>query len=183
MALAVQDVATAIRWLDRAHRLLPTDPNVMLSLASACLDEDPAKAATLFRRVAEQHDVRQAWLGLAAAWLRLAGPAAAAEPLAAALSRHALAPDMRDAGLAGGRTAVRCGLVRRRPATAPSGCARRTPPWSIYAWTMSRLRGRTAAAPDWSGSRRLEVTIDGQPALGSPIRVDRIRRLVGCVEV
>ena len=88
-ALAAQDTSTAVSWLDRANRLLPADPNVMLSLASACLDSNPGRAATLFRRVADRHDIRHAWLGLAAALLRQAGPAAAADPLGKALSRHA----------------------------------------------------------------------------------------------
>ena len=82
-------------WSAR-HRLVPHDPNVTLALASACLAHDPARAASLFQDVPDQHDVRQAWLGLASARLRLAGPDEAAEPLAAALSRHAFSPDIAD---------------------------------------------------------------------------------------
>ena len=34
-ALAAQDTALALRWLERAHRLVPKDPNAELALASA----------------------------------------------------------------------------------------------------------------------------------------------------
>src|ERR1700761_9103373 len=76
-----------LRWLERAHRLVPSDPNVALALASACLGDDPARAEGLFRSVLERHDVRQAWLGLAAARLRRSGPDEAAEALTTVLSR------------------------------------------------------------------------------------------------
>ena len=92
--LAGNNTVSALRWLERANRLVPLDPNVTLALASACLADDPARAAALFQHVLDRHDVRQAWLGLAAARLRLAGPDEAAEPLAAALSRHAFSPDI-----------------------------------------------------------------------------------------
>jgi GT2 family glycosyltransferase len=91
--LAGNSRASALRWLERAHRLVPRDPNVTLALASACLAHDPGRAASLFQVVLDRHDVRQAWLGLASARLRLAGPDAAAEPLGIALSRHAFSAD------------------------------------------------------------------------------------------
>jgi hypothetical protein len=86
--LAANDQDAALRWLDRAHRLVPNDPNAILSLASACLTRDPSRAEALFADIAGKYDVRQAWLGLAAARLRLTDPAAAADALAVALSRH-----------------------------------------------------------------------------------------------
>src|ERR1700759_4755342 len=76
-ALLAQDNAAALRWLDRAHRLGATDPDVMLALGSACIADDAERAASLFRRVAEAHDVAQAWLGLAACRLRLGDGAGA----------------------------------------------------------------------------------------------------------
>lgn len=92
-ALLAQDNAAALHWLDRAHRLVPTDANVMLALGSACLGDDPERAAVLFRQVAEAHDVAQAWLGLAAARLRFGDDAGALAPLAQALSTHALSAE------------------------------------------------------------------------------------------
>ncbi|HYZ21485.1 MAG TPA: hypothetical protein VE690_04940, partial [Rhodopila sp.] len=41
-ALAHNDHAEALRWLDRAHRLVPHDPNAALTLASVCLVSDAA---------------------------------------------------------------------------------------------------------------------------------------------
>ena len=57
------DIPAALRWLNRAHRLVPHDPSTALALASACLAHDPERAAALFRTVAKAYDSRQAWLG------------------------------------------------------------------------------------------------------------------------
>jgi GT2 family glycosyltransferase len=179
--LAEGDSQTAIRWLERAHRLLPSDPNAILSLASACLATDPARAQALFADITARHDVRQAWLGLAAARLRLAGPAAAAEPLATALSCHVFngqtAPLANQIGLSDG-FAGWCGL-------APDGkleihCAEAG---NIeISVDGKRLRGTTL--PDgWSKGRRVDVRAGNRPLLGSPIRIESIRRVSGCVEV
>jgi len=179
-ALAAQDVVTAVRWFDRAHRLVPADPNVMLSLASACLDTDPRRAAFLFETVSQQHDIRHAWLGLAAALLRRSGPAAAARPLSNALSRHAFIPDME---ILAGQIAQSphgngwCGL------TSDGTLVIRA---SDGARIEVRLDGRRLTSSvlpaDWSRHQVLCVEIDGRDAIGSPIRIDRVRRVVGCVE-
>ena len=55
-----------------------------LSLASACLTRNPARSAALFAEVAAKYDVRQAWLGFAAARLRLTDRTAAAGAQSAA---------------------------------------------------------------------------------------------------
>jgi GT2 family glycosyltransferase/glycosyltransferase involved in cell wall biosynthesis len=82
------DDGAALRWLERAYRLAPGEPTVALSLASAALGQDDLRAADLFAGVARRDDVREAWLGLAAARRRLGDAAGAAAALAAALSRH-----------------------------------------------------------------------------------------------
>jgi GT2 family glycosyltransferase/glycosyltransferase involved in cell wall biosynthesis len=92
LELLAKSEPEALRWLERAHRLLPGDPNAILSLASACLGSDPARARDLFAEITARYDVRQAWLGLAAARLRLADTEAAAEAVAAALSGHVFDP-------------------------------------------------------------------------------------------
>ncbi len=179
-ALAANEAATATRWLDRAHRLVPSDPNVMLSLASACLSTDPARAAGLFRVVAEQHDIRHAWLGLAAAQLRMAAPDAAVAPLAAALSGHAFTPDT---GLLASQIAGSpphpgwCGLtsggdLKIQPAGAGG---------IVVQLDGVPLRGTVLPAA-WSSHKRIDVLIGGRAAIGSPLRISRIRRVVGCVE-
>ncbi|HEX2943827.1 MAG TPA: glycosyltransferase [Rhodopila sp.] len=179
-ALAANDDVTAVRWLDRAHRLVPRDSNAALTLASACLALDPVRAAGLFAEIAETYDVRQAWVGLAAARLNLAGPVEAAGPLACALSRHALAPETvaladRIAAASGHRGW--CGLgsdgtLTIRPASAG--------PVRIL------LDGKLLRGPrlprGWEAAARIEVLIADTPLLGSPIQIDAIRFLAGCLE-
>ena len=95
-ALLAQDNPTALRWLDRAHRLVPTDPNVMLALATARLHQDLAAAAELFQRVALRHDVAQAWFGVVACRFQLNDQAAAFEALGHLLSHFALTAETVD---------------------------------------------------------------------------------------
>ena len=94
-ALRNDDIPTGLRWLDRACRLAPNDSVLRLGLATAWLRQDPAHAATLFAALSATHDVRETWLGLAAASLQSGELAAAARALAAALSRF---PAPRDRG-------------------------------------------------------------------------------------
>jgi GT2 family glycosyltransferase len=192
------DTVSALRWLERAHRLVPHDPNVTLALASACLAHDPVRAASLFQDVLDRHDVRQAWMGLASARLRLAEPEQAVEPLAAALSRHAFSPDIAAlAEMIGCRTGGP-GWCALRPDggleihLAPE-TARLTPPAKGRAIGGVRVvldgkpvRGTTLPAngpANWELTQTIDVRIGGVPLLGSPIQVGAIRRLAGCVEV
>ncbi|HET6308654.1 MAG TPA: glycosyltransferase [Rhodopila sp.] len=182
--------ANPVRWLERAHRLVPTDPNVALALASALLAQDPARAATLFQAVLERHDVRQAWLGLAAARLRLSGADAAAEPLGVVLSRHAFSPDVAAlAGMIGGRAGSPgwCALrpdggleIHVRRGAAPGAKGRATEGVAVLL-DGRKLRGGVLPA-HWERGRRIDVLAGGAALLGSPIQVAAIRRLAGCVE-
>src|SRR5271166_5997696 len=180
-ALAAAEPDTALRWLERAHRLLPSDPNAILSLASACLAGDPSRAEAMFGGLAGKYDVRQAWLGLAAARLRMAGPAAAVEPLAIALSRHvftAQTASLADQiGLAEG-FAGWCGLTSDRKLEIRAVGTGRIQ----ISLDGKRLRGGGLPV-GWPRARQIDVTADGQALLGSPIRIDIIRRVSGCVEV
>ena len=177
-AHAAQDTAAALRWLDRAHRLVPRDPQTNLTLAAACLASNPSRAAELFGAVAERHDVRQAWLGLAAARLRIAGADAASEPLAVVLARHAFFPDT--AGLAqqiagrAGWCGVRSdGVLEIHPgAQGPI----------VVTLDGSPVRG-TRLPAGWAGGQRVEIRCAGAHLTGSPIQISAIRRLAGCVEV
>jgi GT2 family glycosyltransferase len=175
-ALAAHDITGALRWLERAHRLAPQDANATLALATACLAEDPHRAEALFADIAARYDVRQAWLGVAAARLRLAGPDAAEAPLAMALSCHAFVPDITALAeqVAGGRGW--CGVCHDgRVMTGASGRVRVT----LDGVTVA---GRAMPA-GWAQGRRVEVWSGDRPLLGSPIRIDAIRRLEGCVEI
>ena len=177
-ALAAQDTPTALRWLDRAHRLVPRDPNTTLILATVCLDADPARAASLLTDLTSHHDVRQAWLGLAAARLRLHGPEAAAEPLAMALSRHAFNPEALPLSRQIARTTGWCalrsdGVLEIHPAS----------PGRVHVTLDGQPLPRHRLPATWARNRSLSVRINDRDLLGSPIRIDAIRRLAGCVEV
>src|SRR5690349_16446767 len=78
-ATAAGDSQDALRWLDRAWRLTPRDPTVALALATACLAHDDSRAEALFARIVAEHDVREAWLGLATARRRLGNAVGAAQ--------------------------------------------------------------------------------------------------------
>jgi GT2 family glycosyltransferase len=180
-ALAANDKAAVLRWLERAHRLVPHDPNTTLVLASACLALDPVRAASLFRDILERHDVRQAWLGLAAAHLNLAEADQATRSLAAVLSRHAFAPDNLPLAeqIAGGPG-------------SPGWCALRSDgTLEVHATTPERIRvlmdGKpvcgTTLPTGWERARTIDVRSGGRALLGSPIQIGAIRRLAGCVEV
>ncbi len=64
-----------------------------LALATACLGHDDSRAEALFAVIVAEHDVREAWLGLAAARRRLGDAGGVAEALAAVRRRHVLGAD------------------------------------------------------------------------------------------
>ncbi len=175
-AVAEQDTATALRWIERARRLVPTDPNVALTLASLCLSTDPARAEALFASVAAEYDVRQAWLGLATVKIRTGDPAAAAEPMARVLSCHAF--DRDSAALA--------------DRIAPAGWCALRPDGTLEIHPKPKapvtvtLDGRPVAAKrlpkQWESCQTVEVLANNAHLLGSPIRIAAIRRTTGCVE-
>lgn len=181
LALTANDTDGAVRWFDRAHRLLPTDPNAVLALAGACLAGDPSRAATLFAEIAGTYQVRHAWLGLAAARFRLAGPLAAAEALGTALSRFSFVADaaaLADQIWRGGGSDGWCGL--RSDGTLQ---VRGKPGARIEATLDGRVLRGVALPDDWAQAVRIDVRADGKDLLGSPIRIDAIRRVSGCVEI
>jgi GT2 family glycosyltransferase len=180
-ALVADDRISALRWLERAHRLVPNDPNAILAFASALLASDPAKAVALFQKIVVRHDVRQAWLGLAATHLRLTDPAAAAVALAAVLSRHAFEPD---AAMLAKQIVDSTG--------APGWCGLRSDgTLEIHTPARNRprvfldghpLRGGKLPA-GWERNQTVDVRSGDAHLLGSPIQIAAIRRLAGCVEV
>ena len=175
-ALARQDVQAAVRWLDRAHRLVPRDPNVTLTFASACLLRDPAKAQVLFTELLATHDIRQGWLGLAAARLRLAGAEMAAEAMATALSRHMFVSDAISLAEQIGQATGWCGL-------RPDGSLELHPSGSgpiELSLDGTPVHGGVLPA-GWRQARALSVSQNDRPLLGSPIQIGVMCRLVGCV--
>jgi GT2 family glycosyltransferase/glycosyltransferase involved in cell wall biosynthesis len=174
------DAAAALRWLERAHRLVPRDPNIALSLAAACLASDPVRAAGLFAGIADRYDLREAWIGTAAAQMRLHTPWEAAGSLSRALARHvpqadcaALARDIvrstGSPGWCGLSFDGRLSLHQHRPGTL------------VVTLDDRPVAGRRLPA-GWTAAAALSVTIDGQHLLGSPIDIRAIRRVAGLVE-
>jgi GT2 family glycosyltransferase len=174
------DPETGLRWLDRAHRLVPRDPNIMLALAGNCLGRDPVRAAELFSIVTASHDVREAWLGLTAAQLRLGATDQALISLGHALSRHVPRNDTRS---------VANQIVRVTGADGWCGvsfdgvlvihAAARTRP--VVALDGTVLNG-TRLPAEWTQATRLMVMVEGRHLIGSPIDIAAIRRTEGVVE-
>ena len=210
LALEAGNAPEAVRWLDRAHRLAPADGTVTLTLASACLRDNHTRAEALFGDIAAVEDLREAWLGLAAARLAAGDAGGAATALADALARHA--PDAAllsgDATLADAiaRTAGApgwCGLTgngrlvigavsglsragfQDRPGTRDAGDI---PPdvrldgRPIRCAPQSREGTRIPLPPAWTRAREITVCLGGRPLLGSPIQVAAIRQVAGFVE-
>jgi GT2 family glycosyltransferase len=178
-ALSARDTETARRWFDRAHRLVPADPNVALGLASTLIGDEPDRAAALFHRIARAHDLGQAWLGLAACRFRLDDWAGAMAALEKRLSDHALSADSLDLI---GRIAARtgwCGLHsdgRLEIHPLPDGRGK------VQVLLDGRsVRGRRLPR-GWALASRVDVRVGDVPLPGSPIRIEVIRHVTGCVE-
>ena len=180
-AAALGQTATARQWFERACRLLPNDDTATLCLAGTCLGQDDARAAELFALVSARHDVREAWIGLALARLRLNEIAAAEQALAAALGRFGID---RPAEI----TAIADEIARKNGragwcALGPDG-ELLLGPASKAALTLDgqtiSLRGRRLP-PGWQQAKSLEVRRNGQELLGSPIDIAAIQRVEGCV--
>lgn len=179
-AIAARDPAAALRWLDRAHRLLPRDPNIMLALAGANLSVDPAHAAALFAAVTQDHDIREAWLGLAAARLKLGAVDQAVTCVARALSRHVPRDDMRPVANQVAHLAQAdgwCGVSFAGVLTI-QGNGRSHPVVALDGDVLddTRLPAR------WVRANNLMVMVEGRHLLGSPIDIQAIRRTEGIVK-
>ena len=91
-ALAEQgDPRAALPWLDRAHRLAPSDQNLRFALAWRRLQAgEPAAAAPLFADMARRFGSPECWAGLAACHVATGDVQAAREAVATALSTNAV---------------------------------------------------------------------------------------------
>ncbi len=165
-ALAAEGrVSEARALLERAHRRSGSDQNLVLALALLRLrDGDATGAARLFGRVAQRHDVREAWAGLAAASL-LAGDIGTAQHACA----RALRSHVPDASLMAAADAV------VRAAAAPGWCG------LTEAGNVVASLPRDALTLTEQGDF-LHVQAGGAALLGSPIDVRAIMRVEGFVE-
>ncbi len=177
---AAREPLERVRWLDRAHRLLPADSTLCLALAEACIGRDNARAALLLQSLAK-HDVREVWLALAAARVGLGDAGGAAEALACALSRHAFSPQLAPFAEA-----------LARAAGAPGWCALTSEGGLLWgpaelAPTLRIDEGREQPAPRslakrMRGAERLALADRGRGLLGSPIQPSYVNRVEGFVE-
>ena len=167
----------ALRWLDRAHRMAPRDPTVALALATTTVGQDDARAAALFAELSGKHDVREVWLGLATARLRLGDAAGAAAALAQCLQRRVAdrgLATLADAIVRDAHAAGWCGLADNGElAVHPAPGVDRA---SIVIDPHACARGH-----DRNAGHLAVVTADGIHLLGSPINVGAIGATVGCV--
>ena len=180
-ATAAGQPGEALRWLDRAHRMLPGDASLTAALAGALLQAgDAARAAALFGPLAHGTGGGAAWAGLAAALRALGRTADAIEALAAGLRCSVPTPVLRalgdalsqEAGLPGWCGLDMDGWVHAgpaRPAAVWLDDAPVHPAWS-------GMRGRLP--PGWAAARWLRV--DG--FIGSQIPVQAITAVEGIVE-
>ncbi len=179
------DADAALRWLERAHRLVPNDPNIRLALAGALLGREVARAAQLFASVTEHHDVREAWLGLAVARLRLGATDQARTALSRALSRHTPRNDTRSVAqevLRASGDDGWCALTFTGHLVLHT-IVRETPVVSLDGRILPTARIPGGRLPkDWHRGARLSVMIEGRHLLGSPIDIAAIRRVEGIVD-
>ena len=179
------DVKNALRWLERARRMLPRDGMVAFALATARMQAgDLVNAAVLFEELAGQHALPEAWAGLAACAHLLGDPGKAAEAVAAALRVSVPTPTLQALATAVAPAAGYpgwCGLdgdgfvhVGATPGVQLilDGVGI-TPVWSGE---------RAPLPPGWRRASTLAVECGGAPCLGSPIAIPRVIRIEGVVE-
>ena len=174
------DRPKAVRWLERAHRLVPSDPNVALALATACLGFDDARAVGLFRDVLTSADVREARIGLASAFYRLGIPDEAANALVGALQRYAPVASMEhtaDGIVSASGSLGWCGLLGSGEIVVRAAQGVR-----VRTMLDGHPIGRKLPSWVWTAARHLTVMAGSRHLLGSPIDVAAIGRVAGCVE-
>ncbi len=188
-ATAAGDAPGALRWLERAHRMLPNDGMVVFALATGLMHAgDLGRAAGLFRQLASRHALSEAWAGLAACERLLGDDGRAASATAAALrtgvpnaTLRALAAALAPAaGFPGWCGLDGDGVVHGGVGSGSfSGVEVSLDGASVRpAWSDGR--GRLPAG--WRDARSLQVACDGAPCLGSPIDIAAITRIEGVVE-
>jgi glycosyltransferase involved in cell wall biosynthesis/GT2 family glycosyltransferase len=179
-ANAAGDGTSAIRWLERAHRLAPSDIPIAQALATACLGRDYARALAVFESIVSRVDVRDAWLGLAGARFTLGDVAGAAEALGHMLRRHAHCPDaesLADTVTEALRMPGWCGLTGSGRVVLRASGRRR-----VKIDLDGRVFSGGIVRVDWATARYCTVAADGTDLLGSAIDVSAIGRTVGYVE-
>lgn len=176
---AAGDLAASCNWLERAHRLVPDDALVSLTLGAFRLELGlAAEAAPLLDKVARQYDSPEAWIALASCHLARDAEAPCVEALERALRSTVVTPALTELA---GRVVQRfgrpgwCGL--NGDGRVQFGPGR--PAW--IALDGIPIRG-SGLPRSWSSGRVLEVTGRNGPFLGSPLPVQLFRATEGFVE-
>lgn len=189
---AAGDIAGGLAWLERAYRLARSDQNLCFALASLRLRGGQFEAAaSLFRDMAQHHDVRECWTGLAVASLHAGRLDEAAGAAQRGLAAHAADPVLAAVAT---EVAARAGLPGWCGLLA-DGALLVHPPDTVPDLRLDGLpcavpRHRTGRAgaggirlpPAWQQAARLAVTVNGVDLLGSPIDLAAVRRVEGFVE-
>jgi GT2 family glycosyltransferase len=178
--------AEARRWMERACRLLPADDMLALSLASAWLGEDDARACEIFARLAMRYASREAWAGLAVSRRNLGDLKGAAEAVSRALAT--LVPDATLTGVAdmlARQLAVPgwCGVTVDGVLDVHVTNSPHRIELEIDGRWRRKLQAGTLALPGawWRAAYKVGVIADGVHLLGSPLEARAIRRIEGCV--
>jgi GT2 family glycosyltransferase/glycosyltransferase involved in cell wall biosynthesis len=176
------DAAGMRQWLERAWRLIPTDPNLAFALAGARMAcGDVQGARRLFASLAETADVPEVLAGLSACALRLGNVEAAVAACGRALARCAASATLSAlashvvaaAGLTGW-----CGLTEDgRLLTSADQVAVTLDSVGVP------LLGAGKLGAGWERARELRVSVAGRDLLGSPVDIQAIRRIEGFVRL
>ena len=183
---AAGDLAGGLAWLDRAHRIAPSDQNLSFALAWLRLRAgDPGAAATLFGAMAERHNVRECWTGLAAACLQAGDCERAQAAAQQALSGHTTDPALASVAA---QIVLACNLVGwcglqsdgTLLAEAPGETLTVVLDGSEISPTQV-VNGGFCLPAHWPQARRLSVSAGGTALLGSPIAPSAVTRVEGFV--
>ena len=170
------DADGARAWLARAHRILPEEPAIAFTLASALLALRDIGCIPLFVRAAEATQTREAWLGLTAARWMAGDVSGAADALGRMLCAHVL-PDpftpMEDLFGAVAGASGWCGIAAGGPGRTHRLVHNAAGAVAIW------IDGHPAAATDLPTAGVLTATAGGTALLGSPIDLARLRRVEG----
>lgn len=177
------DLAGALAWLDRAHRMAPADENLAFALAWLRLRAgDATGAATLFSAMTRRHDVRECWTGLAASSLQAGDLETATVAVQQALSAHAtdaalaaIARQLTETAVLPGWCGVRANGVLLAEA-AGSVLDTLLDDHPVEALVGGEL------PPQWRHASLLHVRAGNVDLLGSPIALIALRRVEGFAE-
>jgi GT2 family glycosyltransferase len=175
------DPGEALRWLERAHRLVPKDGAVAMALAGARLSAgDLAGAKALFQPLAETTGLPQAWTGLGACALLRGDTTLLLRALEAALRSTVPDPALSSLASRALPSGAWCGMtvdgevVAGAPIQAVQldGVGLQVPPGDLCLRLPSHWRRATSVAVEG---------MDG-PMLGSPLPVPVFAAIEGFVE-